>query len=237
MNILTRQIMVGSLAFVILGLFSTGILEAQDERRRGRGGERFDAIRYLERADRDNNGTLDARELGGRLKEYVSELGIDTSRPVPIQKIKRAYEAKKKNEADAERMKTIDANRQVSKFGTDETLVPPPDFSVENLAGQNGRLEDKFDEEMVQTVKAYMRRYDENKDGSLDSNESRRIRRGAAIRGCSKSRYRRTNQTTLGINAPSVWRMPWQFHRVSPGKLASFHFAAIRTDGQRFHYY
>lgn len=164
-------LLVGCLLFAQPALAQDG-----DDWRRRRERE-FDVVRYLERADRDEDGVLTERELGGRLKEYVEEWGIDTSRPVSVSRVIKAYEKKKKLEAEAERMREIDGNRRVPKFGTGEELPPPPNFAVEEVAGANGRLEDQYDKEMVDTVKAYMRRYDENEDGWLDEGESRRIRR------------------------------------------------------------
>ena len=162
------------MAFGISAIASTLSAAPQERESRDRS---FDAMRYVTRADRDEDGILDEKELGGRLKDWVSKLGVDTSRPVPITKIEKAIEAKAKRESEEERLRNIDANRQVPKFGTDTELPPPPDFSVSEDAESKGRLEDNYDRETVDSVRGYMRREDKNKDGVLTKDETERARR------------------------------------------------------------
>ena len=114
---------------MILTLACVAESAAQDRDRGRRGGESFDVVRYLKRADRNEDGLLDERELGGRLKEYVEGLGLNLNRPVKVDQAIKAYEAQQQREADAKRMQAIDERRQVPKFGTGEDLIPPPDFS------------------------------------------------------------------------------------------------------------
>ncbi len=162
---------------MILTLACVAESAAQDRDRGRRGGESFDVVRYLKRADRNEDGLLDERELGGRLKEYVEGLGLNLNRPVKVDQAIKAYEAQQQREADAKRMQAIDERRQVPKFGTGEDLIPPPDFSGAGVVGAEGRLEDVYEEEFVQQVRSWMERLDENKDGWLDEDESRRVRR------------------------------------------------------------
>jgi Ca2+-binding EF-hand superfamily protein len=165
---------------IALAVSLAGSLSAQEDEgwRRDRGGRRqFDPTRFLDRADRNQDGKLDEQELGGRLRQYVEELGVDTSRPVTIGDVQKAYQAKQERDAAEARARAIDESRQVPKFGSAAELPPPADFTVTTAVGAGGRLEDQYESEMVDTVRAYMRRYDENEDGWLDEDESRRIRR------------------------------------------------------------
>ena len=167
-------------ALLLLGTLSLLLpqqgLQGQESERSDRS-RNFDAMRYVKRADRNEDGVLDQQELGGRLKDYVTKLGVDTSRPVAISKVQKALDNKAAKESEEERYRNIDANRKVPKFGESQELLPPPDFSSEEPEGDGKSWEDDYDKSTVESVQAYIRRDDKDKDGVLSTKESERVRR------------------------------------------------------------
>lgn len=170
-------------ALLVLGTLSLLLpqegLQGQERERSERSdrSRNFDAMRYVKRADRNEDGVLDQQELGGRLKDYVTKLGVDTSRPVAIAKVQKALDDKAAKESEEERYRNIDANRKVPKFGESQELLPPPDFSPAEPEEDGKSWEDDYDKSTVESVQAYIRRDDKDKDGVLSTKESERVRR------------------------------------------------------------
>lgn len=163
-------------ALLVSGLVA--VTYGQDDRSRGER-ERWDPAEFLDRLDRDDNGVLSPSEMEGRSGRFIRGLGFDTSGNVPVQAIIQKIEKDRQVKAEDERRQQIDADRKVPKFGEPVDLPPVPGFGAGNgLPGDEGNIEENYPENIVQVVRAYMERYDENGDGFLSGeSETRRISR------------------------------------------------------------
>ena len=150
---------------------------AQDDNNNRRG---FDPVDFLKRLDRDGDGQLSTDEMGGRSGRFIAELGFDVSRPIVIDRVIKKIAADKEAEAANERRKGYEATRTIPGFGDEVVDLPEiPGFGLESESGPSGiaSVTGNFDEETQNTIKAIMERYDEDKDGLLAGEETRRVGR------------------------------------------------------------
>ena len=145
------------------------------DRSSGRGG--FDPSGFLSRMDRNGNGKLDPDEMSDRMKQFMGPrmeaVGIDLSKSVDLDKIAEAFKRGRTEEKPRE--------GGVPGFGIDTEFTAVPGFDVEfgNALAATGKLEDRYDQRILQRVDYTLNRYDANKDGILDQSEISRARWGS----------------------------------------------------------
>jgi Ca2+-binding EF-hand superfamily protein len=137
-----------------------------------RGG--FDPSGFLSRMDRNGNGKLDPDEMSDRMKQFMGPrleaAGIDLSKSVDLTKITEAFRGGRSEEASRE--------GGVPGFGAETEFTAVPGFDVEfgSALAAIGKLEERYDERILQRVDFTLNRYDSNKDGILDEREISRAR-------------------------------------------------------------
>jgi hypothetical protein len=172
--------LVALLVFLLVGGVAVGSVYAfqddddDDDRRRN-----WDPTEMLQRMDRDGNKILDTNELGGRGGEFIQRMGFDPSSPIPVDNILRKIQKDREEEERVNRRREIDGSRQVPKFGEPVELPEVPGFGLvpgSPLAvAQEGAVE--YSEEVLESVTRILERFDEDGDGFLAGEETRRIGR------------------------------------------------------------
>ncbi len=162
----------------IFTLFPSACFAQNDDD--GRERRNWDPVEFMKRLDRDGDGQLNTEEMGGRSGRFISELGFDVSRPVVIDRVIKKIDSDKKAEAAQERRKGYEATRTIPGFGDEVIDIPGiPGFGMETANGSSatGNVSGNFDEETENTIKAIMERYDDDEDGFLAGDETRRVGR------------------------------------------------------------
>ena len=144
--------------------------DAQDRRR-----NEFDPAKYLKRLDRNRNGILETQEMVGRTANYLKDLGFDPGKPVAISKVVEKISGKENaNQKKSSRSEVV---IKVPGFGVDAEKKEVANFAPNDATSEQG-LEKKYGQEIMEQVERTMKRYDRNRDGSLDSSEIKKARWG-----------------------------------------------------------
>lgn len=163
-----------SVAFAWLTLVGSVDPSLAQERR-----SRWDPSSFLQRLDRNGNGTLEPDEMVGRARGFVENLGIDASGPVAIDQVLAAIERQRQEadqdqaKRDSERKASADwgAPRLVPGFGEDTQSNPVPSFGSVSSDSSQSPASQEVSDSVREQVDRVLNQYDANKDQVLDSNE------------------------------------------------------------------
>jgi Ca2+-binding EF-hand superfamily protein len=184
MNRRNSRLIFAIVAAVVFALVPAGTAQ---ERRSG-----WDPATFLQRLDRNGNGSLEPDEMVGRAQGFVDKLGLDTSRPVAIEAIMDAINRQREDAANEERKKAAAQSpagewstpRLVPGFGEDVKLPTVLGFgeaataAPESESASTGNP-DEVSESVRAQVDRVLNQYDPNKDGVLDANEIKNTPWGA----------------------------------------------------------
>lgn len=160
-----RSVLVACLAFACLAMACQDV-QAQ----------RFNVEDYLKKIDSNKNGTLEPSEMSGRTKDFIRKMGVDVERPVSIRKV--VYKANKdRRNRESEEAKRNAPPLKVPGF-LDETKESTKILGFTTAASSSGSST-KVPEKIQKQIDDAMKRYDKNKDGTLDAREIRDGRWGS----------------------------------------------------------
>lgn len=146
----------------------------------------FDPTEMLRRMDANGNGQLDPNEVSDRARGFLNRMtegtGIDTSKPISIERLKRVMDERRREREREYQRSNDQQNRSrqeeedelvVKGFELDEELplVPGFDLPSDSPLLATGPLEDRYDKEIMERVERAFRYYDRNKDEILDKEE------------------------------------------------------------------
>lgn len=141
--------------------------------------QRFNVEDYLKKIDSNKNGTLEPSEMSGRTKDFIRKMGIDVEKPVSIRKV--VYKANKdRRNRESEEAKRNAPPLKVPGFldETKESNASTKILGFTTAASSSGSSA-KVPEKIQKQIDDAMKRYDKNKDGTLDSREIREGRWGS----------------------------------------------------------
>ena len=147
----------------------------------------FNLKDYLTKLDDNKSGVLEKGELkSDRTRRYLSDMGIDVSKSVPIDLAVRQAESSKAKKRDAEREKFENAvGPKLNSFGAEQSSVGVNSFGVEEketaeVASFDDRLsglrQSDFDEKTLSDARKMLNGYDRDESGFLEGDEINRIR-------------------------------------------------------------
>ncbi len=148
------------------------------ERRRREFMRNWDPTDFLTRMDRDKNGFLDSKELDGRSRGFVENMGFDLSKPLAIKTIITKFNTDRGNRLTEERQKKLREDSLVPGFGEEMDLTPVADFSID---GPEPSLSSRYAEKIVNQVEEALKQFDQSGDRMLDNGERRRARLSSRI--------------------------------------------------------
>ena len=147
----------------------------------------FNLKGYLTKLDDNKSGVLEKGELNSdRTRRYLSDMGIDVSKSVPIDLAVRQAESHQAKKRDAEREKFEDkVGPKLNSFGAEESLLGLDSFGAEEkespeVASFDDRLsglkQSDFDEKTLAEARKVLNGYDRDASGFLEGDEIGRIR-------------------------------------------------------------
>jgi Ca2+-binding EF-hand superfamily protein len=146
-------------------------------------GQEFNLEGYLKKKDTNQNGRVEPEELSNNARGILKKMGFDDKKSNSISRIvakanrdKKAMVAKSNSSKNARTRKTEgfgvekSATEGVSRFGG------TADAKSSTARGKSGT---SFSASVLERVESTLKRYDRNKNGSLDQDEIRRARWGS----------------------------------------------------------
>lgn len=147
----------------------------------------FNLKDYLGKLDADNSGVLESGELqSDRTRRFLSQMGINTEKPVQIAAAVKKVETAAAKKRDAERKKfEAQVGPKLSEFGAEKSTVGVLAFGA---AGQEesavasfdqrltGLKASDFEEKTLKEARKVLDGYDADKSGFLEGDEISRIR-------------------------------------------------------------
>jgi Ca2+-binding EF-hand superfamily protein len=146
----------------------------------------FDPTSFLNRMDRNGNGSIDPEEMEGPARFMLERMArgnpnIDTSKPIPISAITEAISAARRGGEGGgfggwggdfnwgganDDSVSVAESVLVPGFGIKRELPPVPGFGSNPF-----KFNVKVEEQDLRDAEERIRRYDRNRDGMLDANE------------------------------------------------------------------
>ena len=147
----------------------------------------FDLKSYLNKLDDNKSGVLEKGELkSDRTRRYLSDMGIDVSKSVPIDLAVRQAELTSAKKRDAEREKFENkVGPKLNSFGAEQSTLGLSSFGVDaedssEVASFDDRLsglrQSDFDEKTLSDARKMLKGYDRDESGFLEGDEINRIR-------------------------------------------------------------
>jgi Ca2+-binding EF-hand superfamily protein len=123
----------------------------------------------MERMDANGNGILEPNEVSDRARGFLENMGLNPSRPINIQQAISGNAPRSSGGGSSGTAAASDPYALVPAFG-DESVAG---FGVTPtmLAGKLIKLEDKYDQRVLDSVSRSMERYDKNGNGLLERDE------------------------------------------------------------------
>ena len=147
------------------------------------------ATDLIHRMDQNGDGHLDAQEIPPKSRKAVSRLaeqaGLEEGQPWPVRQLERQLRRSPKQESNDEstddRATSSSSSPQRSsvsesfQFGGGSTETTGSVRGFGDNATDGKRLEETYDPRVLNSVDAFLRRYDRNENGQLDSAEWSRV--------------------------------------------------------------
>ena len=147
------------------------------------------ATDLIRRMDQNGDGHLDAKEIPPNSRKAISRLaeqaGLEEDQPWPVRQLERQLRRSPKQESNDESSNdpatTSSPSPQQSsvsesfRFGGGSTQTTGSVRGFGDNATDGKRLEETYDPRVLNSVDAFLRRYDRNQNGQLDSAEWGRV--------------------------------------------------------------
>jgi len=145
-------------------------------------GQGFNLEGYLKKKDTNQNGRVEPEELSNNARGILKKMGFDDTKSNSISKIvSRANKEKKAMEEKAK--PSNNRTRKTEGFGGERTKSEGVTrFGADAVSAgstSRGKSQPSFSKSVIERVDSTLKRYDSNKDGSLDRNEMKRARWGS----------------------------------------------------------
>ena len=142
--------------------------------------QKFDFGEYLKKKDTNRNGRIDPDEMSDSTRGFLRKMGFDHSKSVSISKI-LAKASNDKKEAKARSSQTS-RERKVPGFGVEKESSSGSGSrfgSSTSTSSSKSSKSSKYSDSVKRQVDDSLRKYDRNKDGSLDRSEIKAARWGS----------------------------------------------------------